>query len=461
MTAARRSRPRAVQCVLLAGGTTYALSQTLIVPALPALSERLHSDAGGTSWLLTAFLVSASVATPLVGKLGDLYGRGRTFAAVMAIFCAGSVLCALSSSLPPAVAGRVLQGTAAGVFPLAYGVLRDTFAGPRLMTAIGTLSVSLGIGSGFGPPLAGFVVDHAGAPAIFWIGMVGAAPALAAPWVIPDAPRHGRPRIDWLGAAVLSCALASLLLAVTQGNRWGWSSVAVVALLGGAALLLVAWLRIERRPEPLVDVRLLRGRTVALTNFASLCLGCGVFAGYVPLAALAQAPPSTGYGFGLTVAAAGLLLLPHGLVVAVCGAGGGALCRRLGSRLTLVAGAATNALATGLLVLAHGTPGWLVVSVSVLGVGQALALAAVANLVLAAVPAGEVGVATGMTTVMRTIGMAVGSAVVGVMLSASVARGAAFASESGYVAAFGLACTACLAATAAALAVPRSGARAA
>jgi MFS family permease len=447
-------RSRTVELLLLAGGTTYALSQTLIIPAIPALAERLDTDAAGASWLLTAFLVSASVATPLAGKLGDLHGRGRVLGAVMALFCVGSVLCATTTELGVAVVGRVLQGAAAGVFPLAYGVIRETFPGPRVMAAIGMLSVSLGIGSALGPALAGVIVERLGPAAIFWIGMAGAIPVLAAPWVIAERARPHRPRLDWLGAILLSGALTCLLFAITQGNRWHWTSVRTGALLAGACGLLVVWLWAERRPDPLIDLEQLRGRTVALTNVASLCLGAGVFAAYVPVAAYAQAPESTGYGFGLTVSQAGLLLLPHGVVIVLCGRTGGALCRRIGSRATLVAGAATNALAAGLLVVAHGSVWWLAVSLSVLGIGQALALAAAANLIVGAVPPGDVGIATGLTTVMRTIGMALASAVVGAILSAS-ADEAVFASKGAFVAAFGLAWAACVAAVAAGLGVPR------
>ena len=170
---------------------TYALSQTLILPAMPALVRELGASPVAVSWLLTAYLVAASVATPLIGRLGDLYGRGRMLSAVMVVFIAGSIVCALGDSLALLVGGRILQGAAGGVFPLAYGIIRDTFPDATRMRAIGTLSVSLGVGAALGPALAGVIVDHAGPSAIFWIGLPGALPALAAGRLIRDAGRRG------------------------------------------------------------------------------------------------------------------------------------------------------------------------------------------------------------------------------------------------------------------------------
>lgn len=445
--------------LLLCAGVTYALSQTLILPAMPALVAELDAGPLAVSWLLTAYLVAASVATPLIGRLGDLLGRGRVLAWTMALFCAGSVLCAVGGTLPLLVAGRVLQGVAGGVFPLAYGVIRDRFPAPARTRAIGTLSVSLGVGAALGPAVAGVIVDHAGPSAIFLVGMTGALPALAAARVIPDAPRPGRAEIDWLGAAVLAGALTALLVLLTQGQALGWASPAALVLALGAAALLRAWVAIERRRRaPLVDLGLLRQPAVALTNVAALCVGCGIFMAYVPLAPIAQAPTSTGYGFGWSVTAAGALLIPHGLVQIAVGPWAGSLCARIGGAGTLLAGTGLNTVAMAAIALAHDSPLALLTLGGVLGVGQALALTAMASLIVAAAPRDEVGIATGVNTVMRTIGMAVGSALSAAVLAAATAPGSALAAEWGYVVAFGIAAVVTAGAAACALALARAAA---
>jgi MFS family permease len=445
-----------VLVMLLAAGLTYSLSQTLILPAIPALAERLGAGHAAVSWLITSYLLAAAVATPLVGKLGDLYGRGRMLAAVAAVFCAGSVLCALTGSLELAIVGRVLQGVAGGVFPLAYGVIRDTFPAGRMMTAIGALSVSLGVGAAAGPPIAGVLTDHVGVSSLFWIGMAGAVPALAAPLVIRDAHSGAAPGLDLRGAAGLSAVLVCLLLAITRAPEWGLASAPVLVLLATSAVLLAIWARFERRlPEPLVDLGLMGDRTVSLSNAAALLVGAGSFTAYAAIPLFAQVPTSAGYGLGLSVAVSGLLLVPHGVLMMVVAPIAGHLCERTGSRPTLLAGAATNAASALLLVVAHGDAAWVLLASAGLGAGQALALAGLANLVVAAVEAHDVGIVTGMNMVMRTIGMSLGAAASSAILAATVVGATGLASEGGYVMTFGFAAAASLAAFACSLVIPR------
>jgi MFS family permease len=438
--------------VLLAAGMTYALSQTLILPAMPALVRELGASPVAVSWLLTAYLVAASVATPLIGRLGDLYGRGRMLSAVMAVFIVGSIVCALGDSLALLVAGRILQGAAGGVFPLAYGIIRDTFPEATRMRAIGTLSISLGVGAALGPALAGVIVDHAGPSAIFWVGLPGALPALTAFRLIRDAGRRGPAGIDWLGAALLAGALAALLIFMTQGRQLGWTSLAALALAAIAAGLFPTWLAIEaRQAAPLVDVRLLRRPTIALTNGAALCIGCGIFIAYVPLAPIAEAPPSTGYGLGLSVSAAGALLIPHGVTQILVGPWAGSLCSRIGTRATLLIGAGINTATMAAIAVAHDSVAALLVAGGILGVGQACALTAMANSIVASVASDEVGIATGINTVMRTIGMAIGSALSAAILAAG---GGVLPTDHAYVVAFAVAAVVTAGAVACATALP-------
>ena len=422
---------------------------------MPALVEELGASPLAVSWLLTAYLVSASVATPLIGRLGDLLGRGRVLTAVMALFCAGSVLCAVGDSLGLLVVGRVLQGVAGGVFPLAYGVIRDTFPAATRTRAMGHMSVSLGVGAALGPGLAGVIVDSAGPTAIFWVGMLGALPALGAAWLIPGSPVKGGARVDWLGALLLGGWLAPLVVLMTQGQKLGWTSGAALALAATALALFFTWLAVEDRlPAPLVNPAMLRGRTVALANGAAFCVGFGMFMAYVPLAPIAQAPHSTGYGFGWSVAAAGALLVPHGLVQIAVGPTAGSLCGSIGSRSTLAIGTAINSVTMLALALMPPEPGTLVVAGALLGVGQALALTAMASLVVDAVLPDVVGIATGVNAVMRTVGMSVGSAIGAAILATSLLPGSLFPSEHAYHVTFAVAAVATAGAVACAALLP-------
>lgn len=213
------SHPNTVLAVLLLAGTAFAVAQTLVIPGLPAIARDVGTTLPAASWVLTGFLLSASVSTPILGKLGDLYGKGRVLTIVLVLFAVGGAVSALAGSIQVLVAGRVLQGVGGGVFPLAFGIVRDTFPRERVPAGLAAMSAVFGVGGGIGLPLSGVIVDNADTSWLFWISLVALPAALAAWLVVPHTGTpENPPRIDWLGAGLLSVALASLLLGVTQGE---------------------------------------------------------------------------------------------------------------------------------------------------------------------------------------------------------------------------------------------------
>jgi EmrB/QacA subfamily drug resistance transporter len=441
---------------LLLAGLAYALSQTTVFPALPTIGERFDAGPSATSWVLTAFFLSASVATPIAGKLGDLYGKDRVLPVVLGIFIVGSAMCALADSINVVIAGRAVQGVAGGVFPLAFGIIRDTFPRDRVAAAIGLLSAVFGVGGGIGLPLSGLIVEHADVAWLFWIGALIAVPALiGVVAIVPRSPRVPNARVDWLGAALLSAALVCLLLGVTEANDWGWTSGQTLGLIGFGFVLLGVWLAVERVvPEPLVDLRVLSQRAVLATNVTTLLVGFAMFASFALLPRLAQAPESTGYGFGLSVTASGLILAPSALVQLLVGPLAGRIGARVGFRITLITGAALAVVSFVLLVVRHETALELLTAAVFLGGGVAFAFSSMANLIVDAVPQSDVGIATGINTIMRTVGGAFGSAAVTAVLAADIAP-TGLPLESGYTTAFVLSTVAGLLAVLAAWLVPR------
>ncbi len=447
----------AVLAVLLLAGTAFAVSQTLVIPALPAIARDAGTSLPAASWVLTGFLLSASVATPILGKLGDLYGRGRVLTAVLVLFAVGGAVSALAGSIEVLVAGRVLQGVGGGVFPLAFGIVRDTFPRDRVPSGLAAMSAVFGIGGGIGLPLSGVIVDHAHVSWLFWISLVALPAALAARLVIPDTgtPAH-RPRIDWLGAGLLSVALASLLLGVTRGETWGWTSLRTIVLVAAGFGFALLWLRVESRvDEPLIDLSLLRDRAIAATNLTAMLVGLAMFASFLLIPQFAQTPTATGYGFGSSATQAGLLLVPSALAQLVAGPIAGRLGPRVSFRRVLSAGCLLSLVAFVLLALVHEHPWHFVVAGLFLGSGIAFAFASMANLVVAATPQPQVGIATGINTVMRTVGGAFGSALATAILAISIAPGATLPSEGAYTTAFAFSALVALAAAGTALLVPR------
>jgi EmrB/QacA subfamily drug resistance transporter len=426
--------------VLATAALAYAVSQTMVAPALPAIQKDLGTTTTGVTWVLTVYLLTASIATPVLGRLGDMFGKERVLVGVLIGFGIGSLVAALSHTLGLLIAGRAIQGCAGAVFPLAFGIIRDEFP-PRLVAqGIGLISATFGIGGGVGLVLAGVVVDHLSYEWIFWIALIVTAVAVVCTLLfVPESPVKVPAKIDWVGAALMSIGLAALLLGISEGPSWGWGSTGVLALFVGAAVALLVWARYELRvPEPLVDMRMLRRRPIWTTNLATAFIGFGMFGSFILIPQFVQAPARAGYGFDATVTEAGLILLPATAVMLFAGPFAGWLGTRFGSRLPMLLGCLLAAAAFGLIALAHDHRWQLYIGTALMGAGIGFAFAAMANLIVEAVDPTETGVATGMNTIMRTIGGALGGQISATIVSAHVIAGTTIAKESGYTAAFAL-----------------------
>ena len=229
---------RVVFLSLLLAGMAFALSQTVVSPALPEIQREFGADASSAAWILTGYLLAASVATPIVGKLGDLFGRGKVLTMVLLVFAAGSAVCALAPSLGVLVAGRVIQGVGGGIFPLAFGIIRETFPPERVATAIGGISATFGIGGGVGLVIAGLIVEALGASWLFWLGLM-ALPAAFAIWrYVPQrGDAAGRARRLARRRAALRRAREPAVRA-EQGQRvgLGLAAACIGLVVGGLAL---------------------------------------------------------------------------------------------------------------------------------------------------------------------------------------------------------------------------------
>jgi EmrB/QacA subfamily drug resistance transporter len=424
--------------VLALAALSYALLQTMVAPALPEIQHELGATPATVTWVLTVYLLSASVTTPILGRLGDMFGKERMLVAVLVMFAVGSLIAALSNSLALLVAGRAVQGAAGAVFPLAFGIIRDEFPRERVATGIGLISATFGIGGGAGLVLSGLIVDHLSYRWIFWFGLVVVIIAtVATHFYVPESPVKSPARIDFAGAALLSAGLTAMLLAVSEGNRWGWGSAEILGLFAAAAILLVAWVRYEQRaPEPLVDIPLLRVRGVWTTNLTAFLIGFGMFGSFILIPQFVQAPVSTGYGFGVGVTGAGLYMLPSAAIMLVAGPLAGTLGTRAGSKLPLLIGTASAALSFLFLSVAHDEGWQIVLAVSLLGFGIGMSFASMANLIVEAVPQHQTGEATGMNTIMRTVGGAFGAQIAAAIVTNHIADGSRYASESGFTTAF-------------------------
>ncbi len=453
---AARQHHNVTLAVLAVAALSYALLQTMVAPALPAIQRELDTTTTAVTWVLTVYLLTASIATPVLGRLGDIFGKEHMLVVVLCIFALGSLVAALSHSIEMLVAGRAIQGAGGAIFPLAFGIIRDEFPAERVATGIGLISATFGIGGGGGLVLSGLIVDHLSYEWIFWFGFAVVLVAIAATHLyVPESPVKAPARIDFAGAALLSAGLVCLLLALSEGERWGWGSPEIVGLFAAAATLLAVWVRFEQRvSEPLVDIGLLRARAVWPTNLTAFLTGFGMFGSFILIPQFVQTPESAGYGFGVGVTGAGLFLLPSTVVMLVAGPLAGALAGRVGSKVPLMFGTAVTAVSFALLALAHSEPWHVLAAVTLLGLGIGMSFASMANLIVAAVPQTQTGEATGMNTIMRTVGGAFGGQLAAVILAGHVSAGSEFPSVTGFTTAFTVGAIALTLALAAAAAIP-------
>jgi EmrB/QacA subfamily drug resistance transporter len=434
----------------------YALLQSLVAPALLTIQHDLNTTTTGAAWILTAYLISASVVTPIAGRLGDMYGKKRTMVVVLIVLGAGTLLAALATSIGVMIVARVIQGAGGAVFPLSFSIIRDEFPRPRVPQGIAMISAIMGIGGGLGIVLAGPIIEHLNYHWLFWFPLGAVIVATIGTVVfVPESPVRTRGRINPLGAVLLAAWLVALLVPVSEGATWGWTSPRTLGLFAIALALIPVWVRVESRSRsPLVDMQMMRLRPVWTTNLAALVFGFGMFASFVLIPQFVELPESTGFGFGASVTQAGLFLLPATIGMLVAGPVSGRLSSTVGSRVPLILGSLISCIAFALLAAAHDQSWEIYLAAFVMGIGIGFAFSSMANLIVEAVPAHQTGVATGMNTIVRTIGGAIGSQVSAGIVTATLAANGQ-PTERGFTIAFAVAAIALALGFVVALLVPR------
>ncbi|MET8076415.1 MFS transporter [Streptomyces sp. NPDC005303] len=452
-------RPNAVVAVLALAGIVVSLMQTLVIPIVPELPKLLHAEASDTAWAVTATLLAASVATPVVGRLGDMFGKRRMLLLSIVLLVSGSLVCGLADSLVPMIIGRALQGLAAAVVPLGISIMRDALPADRLAGSTALMSASLGVGGALGLPAAAFIADNWNWHILFWVSAtLGAVAFVLVLLIVPESKVRAGGRFDLVGSLGLSAGLVSLLLAVSKGGDWGWTSGTTLGLGAAAVLILLAWGWWELRAEqPLVDLRTTAKPQVLFTNLASVALGFSMFAMSLVLPQLLQLPSQTGYGLGKSMLTVGLVLAPQGLVMMVMSAVSAALTKAKGPKITLMVGALIVAAGYGLNIVLMSEVWHLILVSCVIGAGIGFTYGALPALIMGAVDPSQTGAANSLNTLMRSLGTSFASALAGVILAQMTTDfgGVALPSENGFKVVMAIGAGAALLAFAVATFIPR------
>ncbi|WP_437384225.1 MFS transporter [Plantibacter flavus] len=413
---------RAVVTALAFTGLVAAFMMTLVTPLVPSLPRILDVHASDSMWVVTATLLAAAVATPIAGRLGDLYGKRRMVLVLLGIMMAGSVLAAFSSTIVPLIIARALQGMAMGVIPLGISILRDVLHAKRLGPAVALVSATLGIGGAVGLPVSAVISQYLDWHVLFWVaGVLGLIGFILVARYVPVSTLRSEGGFDWIGAIGLAAGLIPILLAISKGNEWGWTSPAALGSLIGGVLVLALWGWYELRvSSPLVDLRIAAKRTVLFTNLASITVGFAFFGSTVVLPGILEAPTGTGVGLGQSMLIASLCLMPSGLIMWAMSPVAARLTAAKGARLSLLIGIAI--IAVGYVVsIGLMTEVWhTVLTATAVGFGVGFAYAAMPTLIMGAVPPNETAASNGLNSVMRTLGSTIASAVIGAILAAQV-----------------------------------------
>ncbi|KAA8885747.1 MFS transporter [Nocardia colli] len=410
---------------LMLGVLVYGVLGTVVTPALTLLQNDLHTSVGGVTWLLTAYLLAAAVSTAVLGRLGDMFGKRRMLLVALTLMAAGALVSAASGVFAVVVLGRVLQGMAGGLLPLAFGIIRDELPHERIGHAIGAVSAMIGVGAGVGVILPGLVANSLGWQWLFWIPFALTLLAILGTWVfIAESPVRPGGRVNWVNAALLTIGITAVLIAVSEGSSWGWTSGPTLGLLLGGAAVCALWITAESSSSrPLINVHLMRVRALWTTNITAFLLGAAMFSSTAVYPIFAQVPSSSGFGYGASPLVCGLYLLPYSVAIAVAGSLAGRIARRVGFLSALVAGCLTCAVGSGYIAIRYHHPLDLMISLAIFGFGLGTATSALSAVVVHAAPAGQVGETTGMNQVIRMIGGAVGTQVVSTLIASNQHNG--------------------------------------
>ncbi|MFF9688182.1 MFS transporter [Streptomyces sp. NPDC014623] len=453
------ARAGGVITTLALAGTAAAVMQTLVTPLIAELPRILDTSSSNAAWVVTVTLLVAGVCVPVTGRLGDLLGKRRMLLACAVPLVAGSVVCALASSVVPMIVGRGLQGMGMGMVPLGIALLRDVVPAEKLSGSIALVSASMGIGGALGLPISAAVAEYTDWRVLFWGSAVLALTIAVLIWhFVPDVPAGAKgQRFDAPGAIGLAIGLVSLLLAISKGADWGWASGTTLGLFAVAVVSLGVWGVYELRTrDPLVDLRTTARPRVLLTNVSSVLVGVGMYSFMLIAPQLLQFPEATGYGLGQSMLAAGLWMAPGGVMMMIVSPLGGKLINARGPKTALVLGALVISLGYGISLFLMGSAWGLMVVGIVVSSGVGLAYGAMPALIMSSVPLSETAAANGFNTLMRSLGTTIGAAVVGVVLAQMTTSlgGFSLASEDGFRVGLMIGCGVALVAAAVAAFIP-------
>ncbi|MCI3922587.1 MFS transporter [Paenibacillus sp. TRM 82003] len=400
---------------LLLGLFVGALDQTIVSTAMPTIITEL----GGFEyyvWVFSAYMIATVIATPIFGKLSDIYGRKRFFLLGLVVFLLGSVLCGIAGSMTELIVFRAIQGIGGGaLMPIAFAVIFDIFPPEKRGKMNGLFGAVFGLSSVFGPALGAYITDYIDWRWVFYINVpIGAVAIFLIAAGFKEAKNLRKQRIDWFGATTLVAAILSFMFAIELGGAetYAWGSWQIIGLFGLFAVSFLLFLYVESRiKDPIVELGLFKNRLFTASQGIAFLYGIMMIAGatYIPLFIQGV--------YGESASAAGQTLTPMMLAVVVSSMVGGPLVSRLSYRSIMLVSTIVLAVAMVLLgTMTVETPRWIVTMYMVLvGLGIGVNFVVLNISVLHGLPGQHKGAAISLITFFRTIGSALGVTALGVV----------------------------------------------
>lgn len=397
--------------ILAVGGIGFSLAQTMVILAITEMEKSFGVKTSEVTWVVTANLLVASVATPVIGRLGDMFGKRRFLVFSIAMLTVGSLISAwgtMVESLSITIIGRALQGVSGGIMPLSFGIIRDTFPAGRIPIGIALLGSTTALGGGLGLPLGGIIVDQLSIPWIFWVGaIIAGVVTITAVLFVPESRIRIPGQVDVLGVILLGVGLVFTLLAISQINIWKWNVILPLGIIG--IWLLVFLFRFERRRrDPLIDIGTFLQKPVLRTNITTFLLGYGMFGSFMFIPQFLQVPVESG-GFSLSATKAGLVVMTAALSNLCISLIAGMASARVGAKYLLIFGCVIAAVSMLLFGYVNESLAEVIAWSILLGVGFGFAFAASPNLIIELVDVHKTGEATGINMIMRNIGSSLGA----------------------------------------------------
>jgi len=393
----------------------------MLTPSLPAIASDFGVGVSQVSLVLSVYLVTGVALSPIAGKLGDVFGKKRIMIIVLGIYAVAVSVTGFSPSFEFMVGSRAVQGVGLTIFPLAMSLVREEFPKEMIPRAMGVLSGLFGAGFAISLPLGSFISNAYGWRFTYHTAIpfvVGAT--IGCLLFLKESPyRRPNAYIDYAGAGLLAAALALVVLGLSQGPVWGWTSVAVLGVLSAGGGLMVPVVLLELRThrqgkDVILDPGLLRKRNVLVTNVVLSIAGFGMFLAFQALTfRLEYIGP---VGLGLSIFQTGLSFVAFAAPMIVLAPIGGALVPRLGTKPLTILGSSIGAVGFFLATRATSLDQTLAVMV-VIGAGLAVMNSAVINLLVLTVEPRDMGLATSMNAVFRNVGSSLGAPLAGSLLT--------------------------------------------